>query len=300
MIKLKMSSLSTAVVAALFTVPALAQPILAPDEQVKQVDDGFTNIKNVEKNFTENDQIEYKNNADVTILKALKVTKEVEFNVIGVEEADEAAFATSDNKQINIQNYKLNDGSTNDAEQNSITGSSGNLGVNVTAGDYNQQKNEAVIAVKDVDPEGDDGTDELLGIFDVTEAESFVYQDIEFGKVENTNFSTNRADMIVDGMSGNLGSNTSAGTGNQQKNVMAIAVGEGDLAEASAWNKQEIDNSWVVNIGQQNVALANVANVAGNAGINVAAGTFNQQANVLDLAVTQSAGGVNVSSLIGN
>ncbi|MCX7081353.1 MAG: heme utilization protein [Pseudomonas sp.] len=138
---------------------------------------------------------------------------------------DAGATANAMDTQTSTGNYISNQGTKNTANMtNSATGASGNVGVNVAAGDGNQQDNAAAIA-------SGDGS----FVFGTATATAQVTQYSGGNAVDNFS-TTNTAGMSgsANGGSGNLGINMAAGDLNQQKNTMAIAVSGGKHANASA------------------------------------------------------------------
>ncbi|RON09996.1 heme utilization protein [Pseudomonas brassicacearum] len=135
------------------------------------------------------------------------------------------ATANATDKQTSTNNYISNEGTKNTANMtNSATGASGNVGVNVAAGDGNQQDNAAAIA-------SGDGS----FVFGSVVATAKVTQTQNNNEVYNQS-TTNSANMSgsANGGSGNMGINMAAGDLNQQKNTMAIAVSGGKHATATA------------------------------------------------------------------
>jgi hypothetical protein len=135
------------------------------------------------------------------------------------------ATAKAWDTQSSHNNYIKNEGTKNKASMtDSATGASGNVGVNVAAGDGNQQDNAAAIA-------SGDGK----FVFGSAVASAKVTQDSHDNKVYNYS-TTNSATMSgsANGGSGNMGINMAAGDLNQQKNTMAIAVSGGKYATATA------------------------------------------------------------------
>jgi len=265
---------------------AVAALCMSTGAVARDVDLTGTNTfdKTITKDFIENDRIEYFNDVSVEIDKSIDVSKtgnvNAELNARGEIVIESFAQALLDNKQININNWDKNTDGNNDAEIE-LNGNNGNVGANAAAGNFNQQKNEVGIAVSD-------SPDEAQWL----DAETFTYQDYQLNTVEYETV-TNIADIRVDGGSGNIGANSAAGTGNQQSNALAIAVGTAVLAEATGYIKQQNDNNQVTNNLVDNEAFMTIANFAGNVGANVASGVGNQQANSVSISVSRQGIGVN-------
>jgi hypothetical protein len=135
-----------------------------------------------------------------------------------------------------------NQGTKNDANvSGSANGTNGNVGMNNTAGDGNQQDNAAALAT----------ADESF-IFGTAVAVSSATQINNNNAVANYS-TTNNASLnnVGNGGSGNIGVNNSAGNFNQQKNNLAIAVSGGRVANAAAAANQSSTGLTVANNGTQ-------------------------------------------------
>jgi hypothetical protein len=146
--------------------------------------------------------------------------------------------------QDNHDNLVRNEGTNNNA---SVTGSldsaSGNVGVNVAAGDNNQQANAAAIAVADAGL--------VFGFIPAGTAASASI-DVNQTARDNTlrNFSVPNNASLTDsanGASGNVGINIAAGNYNQQKNDMAIGVSETAYAANASVNVSQESKDNVTN-----------------------------------------------------
>ncbi|MDD2160665.1 hypothetical protein N1078_08725 [Pseudomonas sp. MIL19] len=146
--------------------------------------------------------------------------------------------------QNNHNNLVRNEGTVNDASiEGSLGGASGNVGVNVAAGDNNQQANAGAIAVADA--------------YMVFGAAASATIDVDQTARNNTlrNFSVpNTASMVdsANGASGNVGVNIAAGNFNQQKNDMAIGVSETAYAANAGVNVSQVSNG---NVTKNNATL---------------------------------------------
>lgn len=225
--------------------------------------------------------------------------------VVEVEES--LSSATVSDAQVSLLNRVDNLGTDNNAAVNSsLGGGNGNAGVNVVAGDTNQQANALAISTTDADADANFvfGTVASVGVLQVNAGNALSNRDV-----------TNNAsiDSVANGYSGNLGLNVAAGAFNQQKNDAAIAnsseahnadasigvlqvavgsrtyngVGVDALGNvASGWKPSHKHNSPSRNIDVDNNAsmVSSLNGVAGNAGVNIAAGGTNQQSNTLSIA----------------
>ena len=144
----------------------------------------------------------------------------------------------TDSQDVN-GNYVNNEGTENTAlVEDSLNGVSGNLGVNVAAGDNNQQANAGAIAVADA-----------YLVFGVA-ASANIDVDQKGRNNELDNYSVpNNATLNNAGKnaSGNLGVNIAAGNYNQQKNDMAIGVSETAYAANASVNVSQLSKDNTTN-----------------------------------------------------
>ncbi|WP_022962428.1 hypothetical protein [Halopseudomonas pelagia] len=211
----------------------------------------------------------------------------------------DGASATVVDIQENKNNTSFNKTVENTAEvEGSLGGASGNVGVNVAAGDNNQQANAAAIATADSAFVFGFG---LLG--GSAQASIDVYQNNQHNDL--TNYGVPNDASLTDsagGTSGNLGINIAAGNSNQQKNDMAVASSDtAYTAGANVLVHQNSSDNSVSNLDlggshghwgyQPGVPVVNNAvmsgslgGVSGNVGVNIAAGSGNQQSNSLAIA----------------
>lgn len=228
------------------------------------------------------------------------------------EQQEALSSATVSDAQISLGNGLEQLGTNNNAgANNAISDGSGNAGVNVVAGDTNQQANALAISTADADADFVFGAVASVGVLQVNGGNSLSNQDVH---------NTAKVDNVANGYSGNLGLNVAAGGFNQQKNDAAIAnASQAHDAEASiemmqvavvgtTYNGVETDALAAVATGwtprptpdptpapapapTRNIDVKNNANLvsslngfSGNAGVNVAAGGANQQSNSLSIA----------------
>ncbi|MNG94317.1 hypothetical protein D3C79_533240 [compost metagenome] len=141
------------------------------------------------------------------------------------------ATANAWDNQSSTDNRISNQGTINEAEMNnSAAGASGNVGVNVAAGNGNQQDNAAAIA----NAASDSSLDNSF-VFGTAEATADVRQFSDNNRVDN--YSTQSSAIMsgsADGAEGNVGVNIAGGDLNQQKNTMAIANTNAPLGNATA------------------------------------------------------------------
>lgn len=154
------------------------------------------------------------------------------------------ATANAWDTQTSTRNRISNQGTINEAEMSdSGTGSSGNVGINVAAGNGNQQDNAAAIANA-----GSDSSLDNSFVFGMASATADVVQTSRNNRVDN--YSTQSSAVMsgsASGAEGNIGINVAGGDLNQQKNTMAIANTGAPLgnATATASANQEIGRAHV-------------------------------------------------------
>tara|TARA_R110000772_G_scaffold5252_20_gene18833 strand:- start:181 stop:1197 length:1017 start_codon:yes stop_codon:yes gene_type:complete len=180
----------------------------------------------------------------------------------------------------------------------SVSGS-GNIGVNLAAGYFNDQMNAASIAVSsNSDPEAAGGWAEAsttslqsqLGVAQFATPGTILDEDDpeEGGAFNNFRDRNTVMGGTVTG-SGNIGVNAAAGSLNQQANLMTLAVAnDTTLAEANSGLIQASTLSFVEQQDSINLVSGLTLNGAsGNIGVNFAAGAGNQQLNSLTIAASQ-------------
>ncbi|MDP3745078.1 MAG: hypothetical protein Q8Q76_12185 [Methylotenera sp.] len=177
----------------------------------------------------------HNNHDGVSIKKDISFEQDIEVKgrvyVGGFAYVDASSTAIVDDKQINGGNNVLNNEVTNAATVNgdALNNASGNIGVNVTAGDNNQQANAAAFSAADAS-----------FVFGSSDAEIFATQAV-VGNTTNYQGNTNAATLGGNGLanaSGNIGVNISAGNNNQQKNDLAASVAVARIATATVQANQ--------------------------------------------------------------
>lgn len=186
----------------------------------------------------------------------------------------------------------------NTVDEFEVSGS-GNIGVNLAAGYFNDQMNAASIAVSsNADPDADGGwaeasTTSLQSQLAVAQFATPGFEspgddpDVGGG---NNNFRDRNTVMGADITgSGNIGVNAAAGSLNQQANLMTLAVAnDTTLAEANSGLIQASTLSYVEQQDSINsVSGLSIDGASGNIGVNFAAGVGNQQLNSLTIAASQ-------------
>lgn len=205
------------------------------------------------------------NNHDgVSIKKDISLDQDIAIKglvlVGGIARVDASSTAIVDDKQINGDNEVLNNEVTNAAavNGNALNNASGNIGVNVTAGDNNQQANAAAFSAADAS-----------FVFGSSDAEVFATQAVSGNNTTyqgNTNAAALGGNALANA-SGNIGVNISAGNNNQQKNDLAASVAVARIATATVQANQLNGGNTTNNTPIHKEEVQNVAvNLALNAG----------------------------------
>lgn len=154
------------------------------------------------------------NNIDVDLRHKSYTRKDFDIDVSVSDEAEHYSGATVDSKQFTADNEVTNKASENNATVGSNTGANatGNVGINVAAGDNNAQANDAALATSDA-----------MDVF----GQSAAYSAQHAGGNAATNAgSPNNAVLgsgALYGSSGNITANVVAGSGNAQQNSLAAS-----------------------------------------------------------------------------
>ena len=176
-----------------------------------------------------------RNHDPVSLEKDVSLKQDVEIkgrvNVGGQINIDASSVAVVNDKQINGGNDVTNNEVTNSAtvNGNALNNASGNIGVNVTAGDNNQQANAAAFSAADAS-----------FVFGSSDAEVFATQAVVGNHTTylgNTNTASLGGNALANA-SGNIGVNISAGNNNQQKNDLAASVAVARIATATVQANQ--------------------------------------------------------------
>ncbi|MDG4868141.1 hypothetical protein P8631_09030 [Guyparkeria sp. 1SP6A2] len=182
----------------------------------------------VEKNYTVNETRTETNHVD-NVLRDLVINA--------------SAGASANDRQLIQSNGVSNEKLTNNASvgDNVGNGASGNIGMNVAAGDTNVQDNAAALAAVDAG-----------FVFGESTASVNVDQS-NMGNVTINSGVMNNASIgqsAFANASGNIGVNVAAGTGNGQKNTMAASVSTARVASASLNSNQESYGNSIRNEGR--------------------------------------------------
>ncbi|MFW3894613.1 heme utilization protein [Pseudomonas bharatica] len=214
-------------------------------------------------------------------------------NVAAIATADESfvfgsAMAVSSATQNNIGNGVANFSTKNTASLNSsANGSSGNIGVNVTAGDFNQQKNNLAIAVSGgrvaVASAAANQTTTGLGVSNSADR-TYKTDTLYSGFAAYGKYQGNGWGYVEDESSNGHGHGQGHGGGRTDKDPLKFHE-EGDFALFGVASYQVLTPTGWVNPVTNTASLTNSLNgVSGNVGANVSAGNANQQSNSLSIA----------------
>lgn len=127
---------------------------------------------------------------------------------------------------------------SDDGGNNVADGAAGNIGVNIAAGDVNQQSNSAALSTADES-------------FVFGTALAVTYTDQSGPNASVVNHGTQNNATVRDSLnntSGNIGVNITSGNYNQQANSLAAAVSGGRVAVAAAITGQESSSNNVLNL----------------------------------------------------
>lgn len=185
-------------------------------------------------------------NSSVKFNKKVKLSSDISLSgdpsVRGRIDIDSAAIAIVDNAQSNGDNEGMNTNVENSASasDNTAEGAAGNIGVNIAAGDNNQQDNAAALSATDAS-----------FAFGMADAEVFVNQQGVFNITTNVGVTNDAGigDNAFANASGNLGVNVTTGNNNQQKNAMAASVATTRFAQATVSSNQASGHNSVSNTG---------------------------------------------------
>ncbi|WP_026145626.1 hypothetical protein [Pseudomonas asplenii] len=212
-------------------------------------------------------------------------------NAAALATADESfifgtAVAASSATQTNTHNVVLNQSTQNNASMNnSGNNGSGNMGVNITAGNFNQQKNNLAIAVSGgrVATAAAAANQTESGLL-VTNSGVQAYEketlkgtiDLK-GGYKGTGYGT------IKGDDDHHGHGYKGGHDNDDQKFTFKEQGTVELA--GYWTQQVLTPNGWKNVVTNNASMNNSANnMSGNAGVNVSAGVGNQQSNSLSIA----------------
>jgi hypothetical protein len=211
-----------------------------------------TKNTDINKNVNVNKNIDVRkeknaHSVDVAFKKSLGLSTDVNISgdptVSGDIQVDSAAIAVIDNRQSVSGNFSSNDklSNTSSIRDNVGSNATGNIGMNVAAGDNNAQDNAAALSAADASFS-----------FGMADAEVFVNQNGS-GNLTINKGVTNAAgigDNAFNTATGNIGVNVTSGNNNEQKNALAASVATTDYAQSSISSNQISSGNAVSNAGK--------------------------------------------------
>lgn len=209
--------------------------------------------------------------------KKLKLHTDVNLSgdptVTGNIDIDSAAIAIVRDTQTNTFNTAENAMVTNDASAADSVAENiaGNVGVNIAAGDNNQQDNAAALSAADAS-----------FAFGMADAEVFVNQSGTLNYTDNLG-NTNAASLggsAFSAASGNIGVNVASGNNNQQKNSMAASVATTNYAQASVASDQASGGNYTNNQPFEDIYYTSVQVSLAGTGSGTYSGTSNGSADL--------------------
>lgn len=216
-------------------------------------------------------------------------------NVAAIATADErfifgSAVAVSSATQTNGTNTVSNFSTQNNANlTNSANNSSGNIGVNVTAGDFNQQKNNLAIAVSGgrVAVASAAANQSTSGLNVSNKADrTYATHTLGGGFVAYGSYEGEGHGYVErkDDKPGHGGGWDDRGGNKPQKDKLTFTE-EGSFVLGGVYTYQVLKPNGWANPVVNNATMSNSLNgVSGNVGANVSAGSGNQQSNSLSIA----------------
>lgn len=213
-------------------------------------------------------------------------------NAAALATADESfifgsAVAVSSATQINNNNYVTNNSTQNNASlTNAGNSGSGNIGINVTAGNFNQQKNNLAIAVSggrvaQASAAADQSSTGL--VVDNKGVRTYKTDTLTSTYTASGTFKAKGTGAVEDDDHGGWGNKGGNGGGHDDDKFKFSAVGTFELAGSNT--QQVLTRDGWKNPVINNATMSNSMNgFSGNGGANVSAGVGNQQSNSLSIA----------------
>ncbi|MDD2749660.1 hypothetical protein [Acidithiobacillus sp.] len=201
-----------------------------------------------------------------------------------IHAASTAAVSATQGQGRNLAIQMVNGSNNVNMTDHALSGASGNIGANMASGIFNQQQNNLAVssAKKAVSSTATTSTSQNLG----QNLSASVYN---FGSQGNAN-NTQIGGSALSNTAGNIGVNQAAGISNQQSNSMALASvsKKTTKSDASTYTAQSQGQNLAIQVvgGANAVDLTAHAlqGAAGNIGVNMASGSFNQQQNSTSIA----------------
>ncbi|MEI6860196.1 MAG: hypothetical protein V5788_10600 [Shewanella sp.] len=184
--------------------------------------------------------------SEVTLTKTVTVDKDLTYRGIvrigGLIRVDGLGMAVVENMQDSSGNMTDNSNHDNEGSigNEAFSGATGNIGVNVAAGDNNVQANSAALASIDADFAFGSGDAEIFSQQSSMDNLVFNYGSTNTSSISGAAFA---------GAAGNIGVNVASGNNNVQANNMALSSYSGNLGEASVSNVQMVSDNRTFNEG---------------------------------------------------
>ncbi|MBV4484891.1 heme utilization protein [Pseudomonas sp. SWRI153] len=213
-------------------------------------------------------------------------------NAAALATADESfifgnAVAASSATQVNNNNYVKNSSTFNNATLNNAgNNGSGNIGINVTSGNFNQQKNNLAIAVSGgrVAQAAASANQSSTGLVVENKGVQAYKTDTLTGTYAAAGvFKAKGTATIEDDNHGGWGNRGGGHGGNDDQKAKFEAVGTFGLAGVTTQQVLTKDG-WKTPVVNNANMTGSMNNFSGNGGANVSAGVGNQQSNSLSIA----------------
>lgn len=180
----------------------------------------------------------------ITITGSIAVNNTLNPNTSAIAVIDDKQFNSGNNGSFNSNGVAQNTDLANEASSSDdmLNGATGNIAVNINAGDNNMQDNASALA---------SAADNEF-VFGMVDAEVFVRQDANTNTTSNHNV-TNEATIgqrAFQGAAGNIGVNFAAGNSNLQKNNLSSSVASAGIAEATVNTQQNSTGNITLNQGE--------------------------------------------------
>jgi hypothetical protein len=213
-------------------------------------------------------------------------------NAAALATADESfifgnAVAASSATQVNNNNYVKNSSTFNNANLNNAgNNGSGNIGINVSAGNFNQQKNNLAIAVSGgrVAQAAASANQSSTGLVVENKGVQTYKTDTLTGTYAAAGvFKAKGTATIEDDDHGGYGNRGGGHGGNDDQKAKFEAVGTFGLAGVTTQQVMTKDG-WKAPVVNNANMTNSMNNFSGNGGANVSSGVGNQQSNSLSIA----------------
>ncbi|MEY2342336.1 hypothetical protein AB4090_09540 [Acidithiobacillus sp. IBUN Pt1247-S3] len=216
--------------------------------------------------------------------------------------ASDASVNASQTELLDFAWQVMNGANAVDFIGNALQGASGNIGVNMTSGIFNQQGNNLAASYAKYS----DYANAYVGASQ-TSMLNLNYSNLNYGHEVGASNETGLYGNVLQNASGNIGVNEAAGISNQQSNSLAIAMAAnndsegysiGSTANVGATQTLAADGTaqgnpffwWAWSYVNNTAGLGSNAleGASGNIGVNMASGNSNQQSNNTALSASNN------------